>query len=215
MNHKYGTFSLDLPNHHPPRSHPPAPTSNSRCFRAFPCRDCAWRFREWRSSFPGRTAASLRSLMEFSETRRRDQRRRSRVIYPAVGKNRITGHAGRAMNYSDTTLTSVDYHRSRLDLYFTAERRRERERPSCVLQVNRIPCSCGIHRAQRAQRTRRPARPITGMLKLNSNMRRRRDSGNYVRLFSTSVLQRSSLLIPAARHFNSPSRKLTAQSSDN
>lgn len=36
-------------------------------------------------------------------------------------------------------------------------------------------------------RERKPIRPITGMLKLNSNMRRRRDSGNYERLFSIAV----------------------------
>lgn len=99
------------------------------------------------------------------------------------------------MNYSDTPRPIIIALRSRLDLYFTAmesEKVRERVRDSengrhvfFKLTESRAAAEfigCSEHRE------RRPGCPITGMLKLNSNMRRRRDSGNYERLFSTSVL---------------------------
>ena len=41
---------------------------------------------------------------------------------------------------------------------------------------------------KRVQRTEAQPGPITGMLKLNSDMRRHRDSGNYERLFSITSL---------------------------
>jgi len=108
-----------------------------------------------------------------------------REIYLVAGKNRIIQHPCYVMNYSDRSRYSINYHRSRSVFLLTGG-------ASCVLQVNRISCSCGISPAQARTESGSQPGPITGMLKLNSDMRRHRDSGNYERLFSiTSLLTRS------------------------
>lgn len=87
-------------------------------------------------------------------------------------------------------------------------------RASCVLRVNRISCSCGISPVQASRERERERgsggrgegegesqfRSITGMLKLNSNMRRHWDSENYERLFSITISDLMILLVTFQFH---------------
>lgn len=117
-----------------------------------------------------------------------DPSRCSQKIYLANKKNQISRLRDELFGYT------VDYIiiASHLELYFTTSRRR------LFFKLTEFRTAAeSLRHSELGER--KPTRPITGTFKLNSNMRRRQDSGNYERLFSLTASDRAILLDDSIR----------------